>query len=80
MNEGSTDTLTREQDIFCIFQTKSVREISHFQEIQIQVWDQYTFEEADAHLCFLTWLDRSRSIARTTALSVALSFFGGFVT
>jgi len=27
----------------------------------------------------MAWLDRSRSIARSTALGVALSFFWGFV-
>ena len=30
-------------------------------------------------LCFLAWLDRSRSIARSTVLGVASSFFWGFV-
>jgi len=30
-------------------------------------------------ICFLAWLDRSRSIARSTALGVASSLFGGFV-
>jgi len=36
-------------------------------------------QQADSHLCFLAWLDRSRAIARSTALGVAFSFFGGFV-
>jgi len=30
-------------------------------------------------LCFVAWLDRSRSIARSTALGMAFSFFGAFV-
>jgi len=34
---------------------------------------------ADSPLCFMAWLDRNRSIARSTALGVALSFFWGFV-
>jgi len=35
--------------------------------------------QADSPLCFLAWLDRSRSTARSTTLGVALSFFWGFV-
>jgi len=30
-------------------------------------------------MCFLAWLDRSRSIARSTALGMALSFLWDFV-
>jgi len=32
-----------------------------------------------SHLCFLAWLNRSRSIVRSTALGVVFSLFGGFV-